>query len=106
MGKTITAKEMTPEEARDRFLASVADAVQYWLNEQRRPSAKEKLEGLAFSILVMIDGGHGSLPSFKLIPNPHPTDKSYCQENGEDWWPNNCDIGGGLHELIHQKYKN
>lgn len=105
------SRELTREEVRERFLTHVRNLVTYWEKSERAPTAREKLEGVAFSILVAIDGGAMGLPSFILAPNPHPEDKPYHQENKEDWWPENhhldeginCDIAGGLHEGLFRK---
>lgn len=97
----------TEEECREKFLRHLAGYVRYWLKEKRAATVEEKLAGLAFSMLVMIDGGTVELPSFKLSPAPHDDDKEYCQKNGEDWWPQEkdaVDIGGGLHEEWHKYY--
>lgn len=80
---------MTPEQMRDEFLRGVVHNVNYWLRESRAPTAQEKLEGLAFSMLVMLDGG-SSTPGCQVIPN--------CDEDG---WSRQ-DIGGGLHEHFHR----
>lgn len=104
------SKEFTEEEVREKFLRKVNRLVTYWLNENSQPDVKEKLEGLAFSILSMIDGSQLDLPGFILAPLPAEEDKDYCIENGEDYFPQNhssnvkCDIAGGLHELLH-KYR-
>ena len=59
-----------------------------------------RLEGLVFSILVMLDGGTMATPAFDLAPRPHPSDEQYHRGNRENWWPpgeviNDCQ----LHEL-------
>lgn len=61
--------------------------------------------GLAFSIIVMLDGGNVGMPGFKVIPMPHPSDREYCKQNGENWYPTGCDIGGSLHEHWHQEVR-
>jgi hypothetical protein len=58
-----------------------------------------RFEGLAFSLLVILDGGT-DLPGFKLSPDPHPSDKEFNQKRGENWFPKDCDIAGELHELF------
>ena len=55
------------------------------IREER--DVKEKLSGLAFSILSTLDGCTADFPGFELIPAPHPDDKAYHEENGSDWWP-------------------
>lgn len=97
------AREYTEDEVRNQFLDHVKVMVDYWENNVGHKTTKERLEGLAFSILVAIDGGSG-LPSFILAPRPHEDDKQYNVDNEENYYPENhnsdvkCDIAGGLHE--------
>lgn len=65
-------------------------------------TVQERLDGLAFSILVAMDGCT-ELPAFKIIPLPHPSDRQYCEDGGENWWPDDLDIGGSLHDEWHRK---
>lgn len=100
-------REMTTNECRERFLGHVAATVRYWDHEP--VTCREKLEGLAFSILVAIDGD-ASLPAWILAPFPHEEDKAFNQSEGENWYPENstdavtADISGGLHEQIHRYF--
>lgn len=96
-----TPREMTPEECRTALLEQIAVNVRYWLHEPRAATVREKLNGLAFSILVIIDG-ESALPGFELIPSPHEDDKEYHRENGDNWWPDDVDISGDLHEHWHK----
>ena len=48
------------EELLDDFIYCIKEAILYW-DEQDRDS-KGKMEGLAFSILCMLDGVSGSFP--------------------------------------------
>ena len=105
-------RERTIEEVREEFLRRVWAYVRYWENESRAVATRGQLEGLAFSMLVLLDGGSGFFPGCLLVPNPHPEDKEYNRENGENWYPQPpqdvemCDIGGALHEsLRHYKPK-
>lgn len=99
--------ELSVEEVRSRFLTHVRGIVDYWDEVAREPSLRKRLEGVAFTILSTIDGSAADLPAFALIPTPHPTDKAFSQEQGEDWYPDFqpaqevCDIAGGLHERFY-----
>ena len=105
-------REFTEDEVRDRFLTQVWVNIDYWDGAYDQivadKSCREKLEGLAFSLLSMLDGCSVALPSFTVAPMPHPEDRDYHQEQGENWWPENhnadvkCDIGGCLHDLFHK----
>jgi len=93
---------MTEEEVRTTVLETVAAYVTYWEKESRTPAVRDKLEGLAFSILVILDGGAGLIPGFRVTPDPHPDDEAYHKSEGSNWWPTDVDIAGGLHEQIHK----
>lgn len=103
--KVARPRAYTADEARDIILQTVADYVDYWENETRRPTSREKLEGLAFSIMVIFDGGAGMLPGFIVKPNPHESDKDYSISQGDNWWDPKTDIAGSLHENIHKFFK-
>jgi len=97
------SRAYTPEEVRTQVIDNIKSLVNYW--EGQANTSHEKLDGLAFSILSMIDG-NGELPAFDLIPSPHPTDKPCHIEEGNNYYEpvvmNNCQ----LHEVysnIHIK---
>jgi hypothetical protein len=99
------SRPYTKEECREIFMRQVRTMVTYWQNEAR-VDRNEAIEGMAHSILCMIDGVSCALPAFKLIPYPHPTDKEYATENLENYWPNDidiCDGGNYLHHQLHRK---
>ena len=62
------------------------------------------LEGLAHSILVTIDG-ESTFPQCKLIPSPHKDDKEYSILHKVDYYPENIDISGELHNSWNQLTK-
>ena len=96
--------ELTAGEVRERFLEHVRGIVDYWEREARAESFRARLEGIAFSILVAIDGEAAALPSFVLAPRPHPDDEEFLRNRGESWYPTapdvSCDIAGELHSLL------
>lgn len=93
----IVPRQWTQKEMRDMFLDHIWGMVKYWSTVESKPmphepnpqpkTVEERLDGLAFSILVMLDGCSGGMPAFELYPAPHPADKEYCQDQGENWWP-------------------
>lgn len=101
-------KEYSEEEVTEMVLGHIKVLIEHWEHESRAKTVGEKLEGLAFSILTMIDGST-NLPRFILAPDPHPDDKEYNIDNEEDYFPENqesnvvCDISGCLHELFYKK---
>ena len=106
-------REFTEDEVLERLLKQVWVNIDYWAGrydeEVAAYSCRKKLEGLAFSLLAMLDGSNIDLPKFVVAPDPHPEDKSYLRDiEGENWYPENynadvkCDLGGSLHELFHR----
>lgn len=90
----------TAEEAREQFMDQVRHLVRHWERESRAPTAKEKLEGLAFSIMNIFDGTSG-LPAFDIVCAPHPDDKQYHIDEGSKYFMpgmviNECH----LHEML------
>jgi len=73
------------DEFRDEFLDHIAHLVKYW-NDVEKEDPIEKLEGLAFSILVALDGESAACPGYSVIP---------LGENPL------MDISGSLHELFY-----
>ncbi len=101
----------TKEEIRKQFLEHIQGMLRYWeTTELRSPHfdpAKEtemhyRMSGLAFSILAAIDGSAMALPAFKLIAAPHEDDKEFNRSEGENWYPEDVDIAGCLHEEWRQ----
>ena len=98
------SREYTTEEVREKFLKHVINLTTCW-NGVKERTCLEKLEGLAFSMLVLLDGGT-ELPGFIVAPAPHEDDKEYLKKQNENWFPENnkpsinCNIAGYLHELF------
>lgn len=104
--KTPTPRAFTPAEARVLFLENIERIVQHWANDKRTKTALDKCDGVAYSILTLIDGDHGSFPAMDLRMSPNPTDKDDCIKHGENWYEpgqiiNNC----ALHEEYRQQGK-
>jgi hypothetical protein len=108
---TDNPRELTDDEVKERFLQHVRNMVRYWASEGASNVEKDKpirarLEGLAHSILVAIDGSAMALPAFALVPQPHPDDKEYARAEGRNWYPP-CereiehDIAGTLHDCFY-----
>lgn len=103
-----TSREFTEEETRNAFLHHIRELVDYW-DAADKETTKEKLNGLAFSILVALDGESLALPAFIVAPSPHEEDKQYCIDNNENYYSENhnsdvkCDIAGSLHDQFYKK---
>ena len=89
-------REYTDYEIRELFLLKVKQTVRYWADLPDMECA-DKVDGCAFSILTLIDGCT-DLPAFSLIARPHPSDKQYHIEEDSNWFPDNVDISGFLHD--------
>lgn len=102
------SKEKTTEEVRLEFLDHIHTLIDYWNGQDG--NTKDKLEGLAFSIMVTLDG-ESALPPFIVAPIFDEADKQYCIANNEDYYPVNDEskikgnIAGSLHELLFKEMK-
>ena len=61
------SREKTIEEMKEEFLSQILCLVNYW-NNQSKGSTHDKLDGLAFSILSILDGCT-ILPAYSLSPS-------------------------------------
>ena len=80
------ARAWTQDEIRDQFLHALAGKVRYWASCKGPESVNERLEGLAFSFLNLLDGTTG-FPSIDMIAHPHESDKAFCEAEGENYFP-------------------
>ena len=99
------SREKTVDEMREEFLNHIRLLIDYWDQVEGQKTTKDRLAGLAFSILVTLDGGAGDLPGYLVIPNSTEEDKGWYEQQGEDYYPIppediEGDIGGYLHELL------
>jgi hypothetical protein len=105
MWEKTTSREYTADEVIEKFLLHIANLINYWSDEQRRITSQERLEGLAHSILVTLDGYSANLPGFVVAPAPHPSDRAYCMDKRENYYSAapqaTCDIAGHLHEVLY-----
>jgi hypothetical protein len=95
-------RQYTSEEVKAMFLRHVWDMVDYW-NRLEEKDRRGALSGLAFSILVTLDGESAALPAFTVAPRPHPDDKQFCIDIGTNWFSPDTDISGDLHESFYQR---
>lgn len=98
-------RQLTVEEVRDQFLTRVWHTIRYW--QKLEDPRGDRIEGAVFSILGILDGSALDLPGFVVAPAPHFSDKQYCIEQRENYFPEapnvECDIAGSLHELFDVK---
>lgn len=104
MTTTDGPRAYTTDEVAERFLGHLAVLARYWRDEERAPTAEEKLTGMGHSFLTMLDGMSGDMPAWKVRPWPHSDDEAFHRDEGENWYPSGDqaeDIAGGLHEQWH-----
>jgi hypothetical protein len=80
------SRPWTQKEVQEKFIRHMWDLVNWWANETRKPTAREKLEGLLHSFLATLDGDSGDLPAYTIIPDPHPSDKNYHIDQEENYY--------------------
>tara|TARA_Y100000310_G_scaffold109614_1_gene108012 strand:+ start:1796 stop:2101 length:306 start_codon:yes stop_codon:yes gene_type:complete len=90
------SREYTKKEVQGQFLGAALMDLSYWHNLPDK-TCRERMEGLVFSFFVMLDGAT-NMPAFKVIPEPHPDDKEFNIKRDVNWFPDDCDIAGNLHE--------
>ena len=96
------AHAITAEEARKDFLTYLAGLAKYWATLPDK-TPLERCNGLAFSVLTIIDGDT-FMPPMDLVLRPHPDDEQFNRDDGDDWYEdgqviNDC---GALHEIWHR----
>lgn len=93
---------MSKEEMQKMFLGSIRRIVNYWGNLEDKPD-HYKCEGVAFSILSLIDGCSGSFPcGVDLVLKPHPEDKDFCIEEGEDYVEDGMVLNDDI--MLHEQF--
>lgn len=93
------SRAYTVDEMRSLFIRHVRALIDYWAAVGEMDT-RDRLEGLAHSLLVTLDGDAIGLPAYRVTPSPHPDDRAFHEQNEENWYPEDVDIGGGLHELL------
>jgi len=91
----------TVEEERAAFLDAVRSLAAYWSTQHASHTPQRMCDGLAFSILTLIDGLSGESPGMNLAIAVHPDDEAYCKARGENWHQNGLvinDTGDYLHD--------
>lgn len=108
-------KEITAAEIRDQLISEIRNAVAYWakvpLLEENGSDHSEigrRLNGLAFSILVLLDGQSCAMPCpFSLVVDADDGDQA-CENDCEDgcecpMYKNGTTLSFMLHEYFHNR---
>lgn len=99
------SREYTKEEVREMVLDHMRHLAHYWATTPNAGTVKERCEGVAFSILNIFDGTSSGLPAFDLVVSPHPDDKQFHIDEGENYMPDGLVINEDchLHDLFYAK---
>lgn len=95
------ARAKTEDEARAEFLGVIRQLVLYWATHGVG-GTRERLNGLAFSILNIFDGTSSGLPAIDLVLRPHPNDEAFCRDEGENWYQNGQVINSNV--MLHDEW--
>ena len=99
-----TPRAYTPEELREMVLYHMRTLARYWANLPDQ-TPLERCEGVAFSILTMIDGSAGGVTfALTLVADCDPGDKQFRIDEGENWVEPGTDLNSDcmLHEVFYQ----
>ena len=97
------SRAKTAEEVRAEFIAILKTYAAYWASLPDK-SPYERCDGMAFSMLALLDGSAMGFPAVDISLSPHPDDKAYCQTNGKNWHEHGMVINDcQLHELFYEK---
>lgn len=92
----------TAEEATEMFLDRIRGLVDYWDGVDKQ-TTKEKLSGLAFSILTLLDGDTMTLPACYVTLQPHPDDQEFLKGQGDNWFEPATELTWPLHEQFYRR---
>lgn len=95
------SRAKTAEEAQAEFLQAVRGIAQQWADVPHH-TVQERCEGVAFSILSLVDGTSVGFPSLDLVLRPHEEDRQFAIDNGDDWYSDGQVINESyLHEQFY-----
>lgn len=94
------SRAFTPEELRSNVLDHIRLMVEYWAT---LPSLDihSRCDGVAFSILTMIDGS-ADQPPMALVALSSDEDKQYSVQKGENWVEHGTVINDDV--MLHEEY--
>ena len=83
--------KITPEDLRDELIDAIRNIARYWSKQEG--STLDVCDGVAFSILVLLDGCSSAMPcSFDLTAHVHPDDEDQSYE------------GVTISDMLHEHY--
>lgn len=94
------SRALTPEELRNNVLDHVRLMVEYWASLPGL-DAHSRCDGVAFSILTMIDGS-ADQPPMALVALSSDEYKQHSVEKGENWVEHGTVINDDV--MLHEEY--
>jgi hypothetical protein len=95
----------TEDEIVGLLIGNIRATVRYWATLPDTDKATGRLltvegrcEGVAFSILSLLDGASLNMPAFDLIARPHPDDRQTHEAEGENWFEPGSVVSVSLHD--------
>lgn len=89
------------DDVKIQLISSIKHICHYWASLPNK-SDIDRCEGVAFSILNIIDGTSSGLPSMDLVLRPHPDDMKFNLDNGNDYYEDGMVINADcyLHDML------
>lgn len=94
------SRALTPQELRNNVLDHIRLMVEYWATLPGL-DVHSRCDGVAFSILTMIDGS-ADQPPMALVALSSDEDKQYYVEKGENWVDHGTVINDDV--MLHEEY--
>ena len=95
------SRAYTKAEVREEILRYIKELEKYWGGLPDKTVA-ERLSGLSFSILTMIDGATMDLPAMDLVLRPHPDDREFNINEGNNYYEDGMVVSDDVH--LHDFY--
>ena len=77
-------RKYTEEEVRDTLMRRIKSCAKEWASYPDK-TPQEIADGVAFSILAILDGCSTGCPGFYLYAAVHEDDEKYHKDRGENW---------------------
>jgi len=97
------SREYTNKEIVEELIEGIKNSIAYWVDRTDKTN-EEIIEGATHSVLCIFDG-ITSLPAFNISVSPHPDDKQYNIDNGDNYYPENKIINDDIymHDLVFKR---
>jgi hypothetical protein len=95
------SKPISKEQLREQFLNSVRMYAREWASYKNK-TPQQRCDGLAFTLMALLDGTDVDLPAFDLVARPHPDNEAYHKAHGQDWVVDGQVINDDVH--LHDMY--